>query len=225
MNAAQRLAKRTFDVVVSGSALLALSPLFAVVAVLTKLDSPGPVFFIAQRCGQGRQPFDFYKFRTMVTDAHRRGSTMLTTAGDARVTRVGRYLRAFKIDELPQLLNVLKGDMSIVGPRPEVFDIVDHHYVDEWDEVLTVKPGLTCLLQVEVYPDFTAAHGDVDDPHAYYLEVDLPHKIRRDKEYARRASFLLDMKIIFQTAYCILFKSWAYVGRNKPSEKPTEASA
>lgn len=209
----QAIAKRIFDLSISGMALLVLSPLFLVLALLIKLDSPGPVFFVAKRCGQGRRPFDFYKFRTMVDDAHRHGSTMLTTAGDMRVTRVGKYLRAFKLDELPQLINVFKGDMSIVGPRPEVFDVVDHYYVEEWDDVLKVRPGLTCLLQVEVYPDFTAAHGDVEDPFKHYIEVDLPHKLRRDREYAERSSLWLDLKIIFQTAYAILFKSWAYVER------------
>ena len=211
MNKPQAVSKRLFDLIASAVALLVLSPLLLVVALLIKLDTPGPVIYTAQRCGQGRRPFNFYKFRTMVADADRRGSRVLTIAGDSRVTRVGRYLRAFKIDELPQLLNVLKGDMSIVGPRPEVYDIVDRYYVEQWDQVLQVKPGITCLLQIETYPDFTIAHEAVGDPHRYYIDHQLPHKLVRDAEYIERASLWLDVKIIAQTIYCILFKSWRYV--------------
>ena len=200
--------KRMTDIVGASAALVVLSPLLILAAILIKIDSPGPVFYVAKRCGRNRQPFDFYKFRTMSTDADQRGSRMLTVAGDSRVTRVGKYLRALKIDELPQLLNVLKGDMSLVGPRPEVFDVVDQYYQDQWDEVLSVRPGITCLLQVEVYPDFTAAHQDVDDPIQYYVEHDLPHKLKRDREYVTSASWWLDMKIMAQTLYCILTKSF-----------------
>ena len=200
--------KRLLDIVFAAGAIILLLPVFLLVAVLVKLDSPGPVFFVAKRCGRHRRAFIFYKFRTMVSDAQRKGSRMLTTAGDSRVTRIGKFLRAFKIDELPQLFNVLKGDMSVVGPRPEVFEIVDVYYHEEWDAVLTVRPGMTCLLQVEVYPDFTAAHDGVEDPFRYYIERDLPHKLRRDREYVQRASFLLDLKLIAQTFYSIVFKSW-----------------
>jgi len=140
---------------------------------------------------------------------------MLTTDTDIRVTRLGKYLRLFKIDELPQLLNVLRGDMSVVGPRPEVYDVVDKYYVAEWDRVLMVRPGITCLLQIEVFPDFTAAHKGVGDPFRYYIEHDLPHKLRIDIEYIERASFWLEVKIIVQTLYCIIFKSWSFLRRSK----------
>ena len=134
MTRTQQVIKRAIDVVVSGSALVVLLPLLPFVALFIKLESPGPVFYVARRYGQNRRPFDFYKLRTMVPDADRLGSLILTKAGDERVTRVGRILRAFKIDELPQLLNVLKGDMSIVGPRPEVFEVVENHYRDSGRE-------------------------------------------------------------------------------------------
>jgi len=211
MTRTQQVIKRAIDVIVSVSALVVLLPLLPIVALLIKLDSPGPVFYVARRYGQNRRPFDFYKLRTMIPDADRLGSVILTKAGDERVTRVGRILRAFKIDELPQLLNVLKGDMSVVGPRPEVFEVVENHYRDRWDRILSVRPGLTCLLQVAVYPEFTIGHGDVADPIRYYIEQDLPLKIRLDTEYVDRASLALDIKIMGQTLYNILVKSWRFL--------------
>ena len=219
MNGARLAAKRLFDLLFAAAILSALSPLFLIVAVLIKLDSPGPVFYVARRCGQNRRPFHFFKFRTLVARADLLGSRVLTTAADQRVTRVGRYLRLFKIDELPQFFNVLRGEMSVVGPRPEVFEVVDRYYVEEWEEILRVKPGLTCTLQVEVYPDFTAAHRGVQDPFRQYVEEDLPRKLRLDRDYARRASFCLDLKIIAQTVYCILFKGWSHLGRGGSSSR------
>ena len=212
MTRTQQVIKRAADVIVSASVLVVLLPLLPLVALLIKLDSAGPVFYVARRYGQNRRPFDFYKLRTMIPDADRLGSVILTKAGDERVTRVGRILRAFKIDELPQLLNVLKGDMSIVGPRPEVFEVVDNYYRGQWDRILSVRPGLTCLLQVAVYPEFTIAHGGVADPIRYYIEQDLPLKIRLDTEYVDRASLALDIKIMGQTLYNILVKSWRFLG-------------
>jgi lipopolysaccharide/colanic/teichoic acid biosynthesis glycosyltransferase len=214
MTRTQQVIKRAVDVIVSASALVVLLPLLPLVALLIKLDSPGPVFYVARRYGQNHRPFDFYKLRTMVPDADRLGSVILTKARDERVTRVGRILRAFKIDELPQLLNVLKGDMSIVGPRPEVFEVVENHYRDRWERILSVRPGLTCLLQVAVYPEFTIGHGGVADPIRYYIEQDLPLKIRLDTEYVDRASLALDFKIMGQTLYNILVKSWRFVGHS-----------
>ena len=215
------MSKRTFDIVFALIALALLSPLFLMVAVLIKLGSQGPVFYVSRRCGRNRSPFNFYKFRTMVINADRLGSPMLTTAADGRVTRLGRYLRLFKIDELPQLFNVLKGDMSIVGPRPEVYDVVDHYYVEEWNRVLRVRPGLTCLLQIDVFPDFTIAHEGINDPFQYYIEHDLPHKLHHDIKYVERATFWLDIKIIALTLYSIIFKSWSFL-RNSKSSNPVK---
>jgi lipopolysaccharide/colanic/teichoic acid biosynthesis glycosyltransferase len=203
--------RRLFDMLFGGGALVVLSPLLLLVVILIKIDSPGPVLYAGERCGRHRRPFKFYKFRTMVAGADRLGSRILTIAGDPRVTRVGRYLRLFKIDELPQLVNVLKGEMSVVGPRPEVFEVVDNFFVDQWDRVLSVRPGLTCLLQIDVYPEFSAAHRDVGNPFRYYVEEQLPYKLKRDLDYIERASFGLDLKIIAQTCYCVLVKSFSFL--------------
>lgn len=203
--------KRAFDILFASVALVLLSPLLLLVAILIRIDSPGPILYPGERCGRYRGPFTFYKFRTMVAGADHLGARILTIAGDPRVTRVGRYLRLFKLDELPQFFNVLRGDMSVVGPRPEVFEVVDHFYVDQWDRVLSVRPGLTCLLQIDVYPEFSAAHQGVSDPFRYYIEEQLPHKLKRDLDYVGRASFWLDLKIIGQTAYCILVKSGSFL--------------
>lgn len=208
------VAKRIIDIAVAGATLLFAAPALVLVALAIKLDSPGPVFYVAKRCGIAGTRFDFYKFRTMVPGAQRGGSRILTGASDPRVTRVGRYLRAFKIDEVPQMLNVLQGHMSIVGPRPEPPDVVERYYPERWAEILTVKPGLTCLLQVEVYPDFSAHHANVGDTEAHYVAEDLPLKLERDLVYVRRASLWLDAQIVARTAYCILVKSWAHVGRS-----------
>lgn len=207
MNRFQRLCKRVFDVVISAFTLLLLSPIFAVIAAAIKVDSPGPVIFVARRCGKDRRKFDFYKFRSMVNEAPIQGSRMLTVAGDRRVTRLGRFLRAWKLDELPQLFNVLRGDMSIVGPRPEVPEVVDQYYVEAWNRVLTVKPGMTCLLQIEVYPDFTADHKGVQDPETHYVENDLPRKLESDLYYVERRSLWLDAKVLAATIYCVLFRT------------------
>jgi len=203
--------KRLFDILFASVVLLVLAPLLLLVAILIRIDSPGPVLYAAARCGRLRRPFKFYKFRTMVAGADRLGPRILTVAGDPRVTRVGRYLRLFKLDELPQFFNVLKGDMSVVGPRPEVFEVVNHFYVDQWDRVLSVRPGLTCLLQIDVYPEFSAAHQGVSDPFRYYVQEQLPYKLKRDVDYVEQASFWLDLKIIAQTAYCVLVKSSSFL--------------
>jgi lipopolysaccharide/colanic/teichoic acid biosynthesis glycosyltransferase len=199
--------KRLLDVGLASAALVVLSPLFLVVAILIRLESPGPVFYAGVRCGRHRRPFRFYKFRTMVAGADRLGPTILTTVDDPRVTRLGHVLRRFKIDELPQLVNVLRGDMSLVGPRPEVPDVVNRYHVERWDRVLSVRPGITCLLQIDVYPEFSAALEGVADPIAYYVEHQLPYKLARDLEYVERRSLRLDLTIIARTLACILLKS------------------
>ncbi len=205
--------KRTFDILFSLGVILLLSPLLLLVAILIKIESKGGVFFKAKRYGQNGQLFNFYKFRTMTVQATvTADKAMLTTTADARITRVGKILRPLKIDEFAQLFNVLKGDMSIVGPRPEVPEVVERYYTDEWKEVLRVKPGLTCLLQTKVYPDFTYYHPEnVENQYEYYVNHDLPMKLKWDKKYAKNYDFWLDLKIIFHTAYLVVFKSWKYI--------------
>ena len=135
------VSKRLFDLLIASLGTLCLSPLFIIVAILIKLDSPGPVLFRQERIGRGLRPFFIYKFRTMVQDAPQRGGE-ITCGDDPRITRIGRVLRQTKIDELPQLVNVLKGEMSVVGPRPEVRRYVDA-YREDYQEILRVRPGIT----------------------------------------------------------------------------------
>lgn len=193
--------KRMLDMVAAGAGLLVLAPLFGVVAVLVKLDSRGPVFFKQQRIGKGFRPFWIYKFRTMRTDTDT--ALPLTVGADARITRVGGYLRRSKIDELPQLLNILKGDMTLVGPRPEVPRYVDAFHRD-YEEILTVRPGLTDLASLK-YRDEAALLGRSDDPEGEYVRRVLPDKIRLSKEYIRRASIPFDLGLIFKTLHRVIF--------------------
>lgn len=189
-------AKRTFDLVAAGGGLIVLSPLFAVVALAVKLDSRGPVFFRQQRVGLNFRPFDMYKFRTMVVDAPKLGG-QLTVTGDPRVTKTGRWLRKLKIDELPQLINVVIGDMSLVGPRPEVARYVDQMH-DAYREVLSVRPGITDLASVK-YRDESEILAKAEDPEQAYVEQILPDKLAISRQYIREASLWLDLKIILQT--------------------------
>jgi lipopolysaccharide/colanic/teichoic acid biosynthesis glycosyltransferase len=187
--------KRLIDIIAAGMGLLALAPLFAVVALLIKLDSPGPVFFKQQRIGKGFRPFWIYKFRTMRHDAP--DAMPLTVGADRRITRVGHFLRRSKLDELPQLLNILLGDMTIVGPRPEVPRYVEAFHRD-YEEILTVRPGLTDLASLK-YRDESTLLGQSADPEQEYLRRVLPDKIRLGKEYIRRSSLAFDMCLIMKT--------------------------
>lgn len=189
-----RRAKRVLDFALSLLGLLLLAPLFAVVAVLIKLDSPGPVFFRQRRVGLGGEPFRIFKFRTMVHGAYQMGSR-LTVKRDPRITRLGKFLRWSKIDELPQLLNVLRGEMSFVGPRPEDPFFVQL-YRGEQVQVLSVPPGIFGPSQIhgrdeeEQYPD------GLKDTEGYYLEHILPAKLERDLAYVRNATFWSELKFL-----------------------------
>lgn len=188
--------KRWLDALLAGLALLLLIPLFFLVAIVIKLDSRGPVFFFQQRIGRGMRPFWIYKFRTMVADAPRKG-TAITLAEDSRVTAVGKWLRKSKIDELPQLINVLKGEMSLVGPRPEVPKYVEL-YRRDYEEILRIRPGLTDLASLK-YRDEAEALREFADPEKGYETVILPDKIRLAKEYLRRSSLRTDIEILLKT--------------------------
>lgn len=188
--------RRAIDLTASLAGLILLSPLLAAVAGLVKLDSPGPVLYRAQRVGQGGRLFRLYKFRSMVTDAARRGPA-ITTAGDRRVTRVGRLLRRTKIDELPQLINVLKGEMSLVGPRPE-----DPRYValytPEQRQILAVRPGITSPASLHYRREEQLLQGA--DWERVYVEQVMPHKIQLELDYVARRSLWSDLGLILQTA-------------------------
>jgi lipopolysaccharide/colanic/teichoic acid biosynthesis glycosyltransferase len=188
--------KRTLDIVASGAGLLVLSPLLLLAAILVRLTSPGPVLFRQERMGRGVRPFTIYKFRTMVVDAPKLGAA-ITCGDDPRITRVGRILRKTKLDELPQLFNVLCGDMSLVGPRPEVRKYVEM-FREDYEEILRVRPGITDLASIE-YRDEAEILGRAEKPHEEYIRRVLPDKIRLAKEYRRRSSVWFDLVVIART--------------------------
>jgi lipopolysaccharide/colanic/teichoic acid biosynthesis glycosyltransferase len=188
--------KRVFDIVMALAGLILLSPLLLATAILIKLDSLGPIFFTQERMGKGFQPFFIYKFRTMVHDASHKGGP-ITFGGDPRITRVGQFLRKTKIDELPQLINVLRGDMTFVGPRPEVPEFVEL-FRQDYEEILTVRPGITDLASLK-YRNEAAVLGHCNNPQEEYLRHVLPDKINLNKEYIKRSSFFFDLTLILKT--------------------------
>ena len=190
--------KRTFDVVAAMTGLVLLSPLFVAVAAIIRLTSPGPVFFRQDRIGRGFRPFKILKFRTMVPDAPRLGG-QLTTGDDPRITPIGRFLRKSKLDEFPQLINVLLGDMSFVGPRPEVGRYVDL-YRGDYEFLLMVRPGITDLASLK-YRHEAELLGRYPDPEAAYVKVLLPDKIALGREYIRRMSPWFDLVLILKTVF------------------------
>jgi lipopolysaccharide/colanic/teichoic acid biosynthesis glycosyltransferase len=193
--------KRLLDILAAVAGLTLLAPLLAAVALLIKLDSPGPVFFKQQRVGKGFRPFWIYKFRTMKVDPD--GGPVLTIGADRRITRAGALLRRSKIDELPQLINILKGDMTIVGPRPEVPRYVEAFHRD-YEEILKVRPGLTDLASLK-YRDESALLGQSGDPEEEYLRRILPDKIRLAKDYIHRSSLRFDINLIGKTLLRVVF--------------------
>ncbi len=197
-------AKRLFDIVFALLGLVLTLPLFAVIAFLIKRDSEGPVFYRAPRVGKDGKPFKMLKFRTMVANADKIGGPS-TANDDPRITRVGRFLRRYKLDELPQLINVLKGEMSFVGPRPEVQQYVDM-YTEEEKAILTVKPGITDWASLWNSDEGAVLAGS-PDPEKAYLELIRPTKIKLQLEYVRRRSFLTDLGILLRTVMAVVCRS------------------
>ena len=193
--------KRVFDFCTSGIGLLALSPLFFVIAILILLDSHGPVFFRQERVGQFGRMFKIHKFRTMVVDAEARGM-QITVGVDPRVTKVGGFLRRYKLDELPQLIDVLLGDMSLVGPRPEVPRYVACYPQAMKELVLSVRPGITDRASIEFKDENEILAHAVDPHHAYVTEV-LPIKLGYYADYVHNRTLLGDIGIIFLTLKAI----------------------
>ena len=195
------MVKRLFDVLVSAAALLLLSPLFLGVAIAIKLSSPGPIFYRAVRVGRHGVPFKLYKFRSMVVNADKIGAG-ITTAHDPRITPIGRFLRRTKLDELPQLINVLRGEMSLVGPRPE-----DPRYValytEEQRRVLRARPGMTSLASVRYRNEQALLSGD--DWETRYIQQIMPDKLAIDLQYMERATLLSDLGVLWQT-FLALFR-------------------
>jgi len=192
--------KRLFDVVVAALALLLLLPLFVVIALVVKLDSPGPVFFRQERVGRHGVPFRIHKFRTM-----RDGSAgpPLTVGADPRITRSGRWLRRARLDELPQLIDVLGGAMSLVGPRPEVPRYVALYPPELRARALAVRPGITDPASLE-FIDESRLLAHAADPERTYVEVVLPAKLRRAAEYAERATLASDLAVLWRTLRVLL---------------------
>jgi len=201
MQRKQEIAKRAFDITASSLGLFFLSPVILLIALTIKLDDGGPALFSQARVGKGFTPFTLYKFRTMVVEAEKKGAA-ITAGGDERITTIGRFLRKYKLDELPQLANVLKGEMSIVGPRPE-----DPHYVelfrDDYQTILTVRPGITDYATLEFRNEETIL-AEYDDPEKAYIESILPQKLQLSKRYISEQSFTGDILIIFKTLISIV---------------------
>src|SRR5712692_5872240 len=192
--------KRLFDVIASSAGLVVLLPLLAVLAIVLKRESTGPVFYRGLRAGRYGKPFRIFKFRTMVMNADKIGGPS-SSADDPRITRVGDFLRRYKLDELPQLLNVLRGEMSLVGPRPEVLQEV-MLYTQEEKRLLEVRPGITDWASIRFRNEGEILRGSAD-PHATYREKIRPEKIRLGLEDVERRSFLTDCKIIVSTLKAI----------------------
>lgn len=195
--------KRLFDVIFSALGIIITFPILILFALLIKLSSKGPVFYRGKRVGRFGKFFRIYKFRTMVEEAEKLGGP--STAGDdPRITKAGKFLRKYKLDELPQLINVLKGEMSIVGPRPEV-----QHYVDMFNEeekaILNVRPGITDWASLW-NPDEGAILAGSPDPEKTYMEKIRPQKIKLQLRYVREKSFWTDLKIIFLTLKTIMIR-------------------
>ena len=193
--------KRLFDIVASGCGLLVLSPVLLIVAIWIKLDSHGPVFYRQVRVGYKNKDFQIFKFRSMRIGSDK-GSLVTIGGRDPRITRSGYFIRKYKLDELPQLINVFIGDMSLVGPRPEV-----RHYVDYWTpeqmHVLDVRPGITDPASIK-FRNENELMGMAEDPEDYYINVIMQEKIRLYLEYVENASFLYDLKLIFKTFKVII---------------------
>ncbi len=188
--------KRVFDFIAAFIGLLLLSPILLVIALWIKFSSKGPLFYTQKRVGKDFKEFDIYKFRSMVVNADKIGPSV-TSGDDSRITEVGKFIRKTKIDELPQLFNVLKGDMSLVGPRPEVMQFVAKKR-DEYKKVLSVRPGITDNAAIEFRDEETIMNAYEDKERAY-LEIILPQKIKLYYNYIDNISFTNDIKLLLHT--------------------------
>ena len=205
--------KRLFDVVVSFCGLLINAPLLAVFALWIIFDSAGPIFYRGMRAGRLGRPFRLYKLRTMVPDADQIGGAE-TPANDPRITRVGHFLRKYKFDEVPQLINVLKGEMSLVGPRPEVMEEVIR-YTREERRLLLLQPGITDWASIRFRDEDEILRGSAD-PHRAYHELIRPEKVRLGLEYVDHHSFMMDLHILFLTFLAVLTPAAHHQAHPKP---------
>lgn len=195
--------KRVFDFTASLLGLLILSPILLVTAIFIKIDSRGPIFFKQKRVGKNKKTFEIYKFRTMVTDAEKMGK-QITVGNDRRITRIGKVIRKCKLDELPQLINVLKGEMSLVGPRPEVPRYVELY--DEYQEqILLVKPGITDYASIKFINE-NEILGASSDPEEEYIKEIMPNKIELNMQYINNFSIFEDIRLILKTILYIVIR-------------------
>ena len=197
----QLAAKRAMDIVLSAAALCVLWPVLLLIALAIVVDDPGPVFYRQVRVGRGGKPFRIFKFRTMVVDADKKGLS-ITVGRDSRITRVGALLRKTKLDELAQLLNVLCGQMSFVGPRPEVPRYVEL-YTPYQRQVLLVRPGITDYASI-AYRNENDLLAGADDPERMYIETIMPDKIELNMKYLREISPLTDVRLILRTVLAVI---------------------
>lgn len=195
--------KRSFDFVFALIGLITISPLLIIISILIKIDSKGAIIFIQNRVGKNNEDFNIYKFRTMHIKSENKG--LLTIGnGDSRVTRIGYFLRRYKIDEFPQLFNVLLGNMSFVGPRPELRYYVNF-YSKEDLKILSVRPGITGLASLE-YRNEVELLKKATNPEEYYINTIIPDKLNYNKTYIKKQSLILDLKLIFKTILYVLIK-------------------
>lgn len=198
------MAKRVFDLILSFLGLLILFPLFIIIAIAIKRDSSGPVFYKGERIGRFGKPFMMYKFRTMAADADKGGASS-TAEDDPRLTAVGSFLRRYKLDELPQLINIAKGEMSFVGPRPQVAWAVAL-YSEEEKKILTVRPGITDYASIKFSNEGEILKGSAD-PDKTYMKKIHPEKMKLGLQYAQNHSVWTDIKIILKTFKAIITRS------------------
>jgi lipopolysaccharide/colanic/teichoic acid biosynthesis glycosyltransferase len=208
------LAKRCLDILVAALVLFIAGPLILAAALVVRVTSRGPAFYRARRAGLQGEPFFMLKLRTMFVDTDSAGRK-ITADSDDRITPVGRWLRKFKIDELPQFWNVLKGDMSIVGPRPEDWDIVQEYYTLERRRALETPPGIASPVDVDWYPDMT--YHDPAPPGVsiqdHYLQRHLPVQVAEAVRYVENRSMLLDLTVMVRLIFCVLVRSWLQPAR------------
>lgn len=192
--------KRAFDFIAAVLGLLILSPFFLLIALFIKSDSRGPVFFMQERVGINGSIFKLFKFRTMVAEAYK-GAAITIGKHDARITRTGNFLRTYKLDELPQLINVVLGEMSLVGPRPEVKKFVDLYTADQ-RKVLSIRPGITDYASIQFRNENELLEGK-PDPIDFYIHEIMPVKLRLNLEYINNRSFMGDLGIVFKTIFSV----------------------
>jgi lipopolysaccharide/colanic/teichoic acid biosynthesis glycosyltransferase len=195
--------KRVFDILLSLTGIGLLLPFSILIAFFIIVDSRGGVFFVQTRVGQDNRDFRLFKFRTMKVNSDK-GLNLTVGNKDSRITRAGRILRKFKLDELPQLINVLIGDMSIVGPRPEVRKYVDMYNAEQM-QILKMKPGLTDYASIK-YRNENEVLEKAEDPEEFYIREVMPEKLKLNALYMKKQSIILDIRLIFQTAYAVIFE-------------------